>query len=76
MRGLIKGDVESNTLLIIGYLNWYIVFFTAFIAFSVVLSSIPSWAPLIIIAVLFNFVQASRYNKVAELAIDWLKKNR
>lgn len=76
MRGLIKGDEENNSLCIIGYVNWYVVFFSIFALISAILSSFPAWTPLLILVVLFYFIQASRFKNIADVAFEWLKKNR
>lgn len=76
MRGLIKGDEEKKSLFIVGYINWYVVFFVIFALSSALFSSFPSWTPLLILAVLFYFIQASRFKQIAEVAFEWLKKNR
>ena len=75
MRGLIKGDEENNSLCIIGYINWYVVFFAIFALFSAILSSSPSWTPLLALAILFYFIQANRFKNIADAAFEWLKKN-
>ena len=68
MRGLIKGDEESKSFYIIGYLNWYVFLFVAYVLMSTALGAGPTWAPLLILVVLMYAVQFFRFNNIAEVA--------
>ena len=76
MRGLIRGDDGKKALCIIGYVNWYVVFFAMFALGSAIFYSIPSWTPMLILVALFYVTQAIRFKNIADVAFEWLKKNR
>jgi hypothetical protein len=76
MRGVIKSDENGQSLNIIGYLNWYVILFAAYLLISTSMGAVPSWAPLLVLVVLMYVVQYYRFNKIAEVAFDWLKNNR
>ena len=76
MRGLIKSDENGKSLYIIGYLNWYVLLFAAYLLLSTSMGKVPSWAPLLVLVVLMYVVQYYRFNKIADVAFDWLKNNR
>ncbi len=76
MRGVIRSDENCQSLYIIGYLNWYVLLFAAYLLISTSMGSVPSWAPLLMLVVLMYVVQFYRFNKIADIAFDWLKNNR
>jgi hypothetical protein len=76
MRGVIKSDENEQSLNIIGYLNWYVILFAAYLLIPTSMGAVPSWAPLLVLVVLMYVVQYYRFNKIAEVAFDWLKNNR
>jgi hypothetical protein len=76
MRGVIRGDENSQSFYIIGYLNWYVLLFAAFVLVSTAMGAGPTWAPLSILVLAIYVVQFYRYNSIGEVAFEWLKKNR
>ena len=76
MRGILKGDEKDKSFYVIGYLNWYVFLFVIYVVASTALGAGPSWGPLIILFVLMYAVQVYRYNNIAEVAFEWLKKNK
>lgn len=76
MRGVIRGDENSHSFCIIGYLNWYILLFFAYVLISTVMGAGPSWAPVLLLVLVMYVVQFYRFNSIAEVAFEWLKKNK
>ena len=76
MRGVIRGDENSQSFYIIGYLNWYILFFVAYVLILSVIADWPSWAPLLLLVLAMYVVQFYRFNSIAEVAFEWLKNNK
>ncbi len=76
MRGVIKGDEKNQSFYVIGYLNWYVLLFAAYVIISTLIGAGPTWAPLIVLVLVMYVVQFYRYNSIAEVAFEWLKKNK
>ena len=76
MRGVIRGDENSQSFYIIGYLNWYVLLFAAYVLTSTAMGAGPTFAPLLILVVIMWVVQFYRFNNIAEVAFEWLKKNK
>jgi hypothetical protein len=76
MRGVIRGDEKNTSFYIIGYLNWYIFLFVSYVLISTALGSGPTWGPLLLIALIMYIIQLYRFNSIAEVAFNWLKKNK
>ena len=76
MRGIIRGDESTQSFYIIGYLNWYVLLFAAYVLIVTVTGAGPSFAPLLILVVIMWIVQFYRFNSISEVAFEWLKKNR
>lgn len=75
MRGLIKSNKKDQTFCIIGYLNWYILILALYIITSFASGKGPAFVPLLIlVGVMWGF-QFYRYNKIAEVAFEWLENN-
>ncbi|MCG8642640.1 MAG: hypothetical protein MI862_23140 [Desulfobacterales bacterium] len=76
MRGVIRSDEKDQSFYIIGYLNWYVFFFIAYVLISIVIGSGHALFPLLILASAMYIIQFQRYGRIAEVAFEWLKKNR
>ena len=76
MRGVIRSEENSQLLYVIGYLNWYVFFILTYVLISIVADSGQTWLPFIILASAIYVVQFQRYGRIADVAFEWLKKNR
>ncbi len=76
MRRVIKSKENDKSFFVIGYLNWYVFFFLVYVIISTATCAGQAWFPLIILALAMYIVQFYRYGKIAEIAFEWLKKNR
>ncbi len=76
MRGVIRSEENNQSFHVIGYLNWYVFFFIAYVLISLAVGSGQAWLPLIILASAIYVVQFQRYGRIAEVAFEWLRKNR
>jgi hypothetical protein len=77
MRGLIRLDEGQNTLIVTGYLNWYILSFPLFLSifsFNVDCLVPCKWSgmyllipPFLLIMLGLYFLQATRYNRIGQI---------
>lgn len=76
MRGVIRGDESNQSFYIIGYLNWYILLFVAYVLMATIMGTGPTFAPLLILVAIMGGIQFYRFNNISEVAFEWLKNNK
>lgn len=76
MRGMIKGDEKNKSFYIVGYLNWYVFLFVAYVLITSARGIGAIGTPVLVLVVILYAVQFYRFDNIAKVAFEWLKNNK